>query len=103
MEGHLRRVGLWEYFDAIRCRDDVSRGKPWPDVYLAALEALGTPGESAIAFEDSHHGSKAAKAAGLFTVVVPNDITRTQAFDHADLVLESLADFPLADYVPPAI
>lgn len=103
VEGHLRRVGLWEYFHAIRCRDDVSRGKPWPDVYLAALEALGTRGENAIAFEDSHHGSKAAKAAGLFTVVVPNDITRTQAFDHADLVLESLADFPLLEYLAPPI
>jgi HAD superfamily hydrolase (TIGR01509 family) len=99
VEGHLRRLGLWEYFHAIRCRDDVARGKPAPDVYLAALEAVGVEAGQAIAFEDSHHGSQAAKAAGIYTVVVPNDLTRTQRFDHADLVLTSLLEFRLLDHV----
>jgi HAD superfamily hydrolase (TIGR01509 family) len=101
VEGHLRRLGLWEHFHAIRCRDDVAHAKPAPDLFLAALDAVGARPEHAIAFEDSHHGSMAAKSAGLFTVVVPNDLTRQQTFDHADLVLDSLADFVLRDHVVP--
>jgi HAD superfamily hydrolase (TIGR01509 family) len=103
VEGHLRRLGLFEYFHAVRCRGDVARAKPAPDLYLSALEALGVTAAQAIAFEDSHHGSQAAKAAGIYTVVVPNDLTRTQAFGHADLVLESLADFPVRRYVRPGV
>jgi HAD superfamily hydrolase (TIGR01509 family) len=103
VEGHLRRIGLWEHFHAVRCRDDVARAKPWPDLFLAALEAVGIPPNQAIAFEDSHHGSQAAKAAGIYTVVVPNDLTRQQTFDHVDVLLDSLADFPIRDYLPLAI
>ena len=51
----------------------------------------------AIAFEDSPNGVTAAKAAGLFCVAVPNPITATLALDDADLVVESLADVPLAE------
>jgi HAD superfamily hydrolase (TIGR01509 family) len=99
VEGHLRRVGLWGHFRAIRGCEDVVHAKPAPDLFLAALDALGARPEDAIAFEDSHHGSMAAKAAGVFTVVVPNDLTRQQSFDHVDLVLDSLADFCLSDHL----
>jgi HAD superfamily hydrolase (TIGR01509 family) len=99
VEGHLERIGLREYFHAVRCREHVAQAKPAPDLFLAAVDAVGVEPAAAIAFEDSHHGSMAAKAAGLFTVVVPNDLTRTQSFDHADLLLESLADFDLDTYV----
>lgn len=99
VEGHLRRLGLFEYFHAVRTRDDVARGKPHPDLFLAALDAVGVDPARAVAFEDSYHGSVAAKAAGLYTVVVPNRLTREQAFDHADLVIESLLDFPVRRYL----
>jgi beta-phosphoglucomutase-like phosphatase (HAD superfamily) len=49
-----------------------------------------------MAFEDSHHGSLAARRAGLRCVAVPTAITRGQDFTHADLVLESLAGVDLA-------
>lgn len=101
VEGHLRRLGLREYFHAVRTRDDVARAKPWPDVYLAALEAVGVEAARAVAFEDSFHGSRAAKAAGLYTVVVPNRLTRSQRFEHADLLLDSLVDFPVRRFLPP--
>lgn len=99
VEGHLRRLDLFEYFHAVRTRDDVARGKPHPDLFLAALDALGVPATQAIAFEDSHNGSLAAKAAGMYTVVVPNDLTRVQDFAHVDLVLDSLVDFPVRRYL----
>jgi HAD superfamily hydrolase (TIGR01509 family) len=95
VEGHLRRLGLFEYFHAIRCRDDVEVTKPAPDLFLAALEAVGVAPQNAIAFEDSLNGLRAAKAAGIYTVVVPNRITRSQAFDNADLIVGSLLEFSL--------
>lgn len=103
VEGHLRRLGLFEHFHAVRGREDVARAKPAPDLFVSALEAVGVEPGAAVAFEDSRHGSRAAKAAGIYTVVVPNEITRGQSFEHADLVLESLLDFPVGRYLAPAL
>ncbi len=96
VEGHLGRLGVLEHFTAVRCRDHVERGKPHPDLFLAALESVGADPARSVALEDSHHGCTAAKAAGMVCVVAPNDVTRSQRFDHADLVVESLADVSLA-------
>jgi putative hydrolase of the HAD superfamily len=53
--------------------------------------------EEGIAFEDSLNGIRAAKAAGLFCVAVPNPITETFALDEADVLLRSLEEVPLDD------
>jgi HAD superfamily hydrolase (TIGR01509 family) len=95
VEGHLDRLGLLDRFAVVRCRDHVDRAKPHPDLFAAALDAIGVQPSRSVALEDSRHGCSAAKAAGMFCVVVPNDVTRTQAFDHADLVVESLTDVSL--------
>jgi HAD superfamily hydrolase (TIGR01509 family) len=95
VDRHLERMGLTSYFDAVRCRDDVSRGKPEPEIYRAALAALGCAAENAVAFEDSLPGSEAASRAGIFCVVVPNPSTRHHTFPHASLRLESLAEVTL--------
>jgi putative hydrolase of the HAD superfamily len=98
IERHLGRLGRLEGLDAIvAANGDTARAKPRPDLYLEALEQLGLDADEAIAFEDSLNGIRAAKAAGLVCVAVPNPITATMAFDEADLVLESLADVPLRD------
>ncbi|MDX6542427.1 MAG: hypothetical protein QOK32_30, partial [Gaiellaceae bacterium] len=60
-----------------------------------ALDRLALGPEEAIAFEDSPNGIKAAKAAGIFCVAIPNGVTAALGFDEADLVLDSLADLPL--------
>jgi len=93
--GHLARLGLQHYFEAIKGAEDVEKTKPDPHLYLAALEALQVSANQAIALEDSPNGIRAAKAAGLFCVAVPNDLTRQLALDQADLVLPSLADVSL--------
>jgi HAD superfamily hydrolase (TIGR01509 family) len=95
--GHLERLGLLDRFATVRTIDDVARGKPWPDLFLAAVEALGGDPRRSVAFEDSHNGSRAATAAGLYCVVAPNEMTRGQDFSHADLVVPSLTDVHLAD------
>lgn len=97
VDPHLSRLGLRDYFDVVRCRDDVGdRGKPDPAVYQAAVDGLGVAAGSAVAFEDSPIGALAAKRAGLYCVAVPNQMTRQLSFDHADLRVVSLAAQPLA-------
>jgi HAD superfamily hydrolase (TIGR01509 family) len=97
---HLARLERAEHFDAILAADhDVARAKPAPTLYLEALDVLGLDAEEAIAFEDSPNGIKAAKAAGIFCVAVPNSVTAGLGLDEADLVLDSLADLPLAELI----
>ena len=93
--GHLARLGLDGYFECVRGFDDVLAAKPDPGVYRAVLEELGLAPDEAIAIEDSLNGVLAAKRAGLFCVAVPNEVTRRQALEAADLQLISLKDMPL--------
>jgi beta-phosphoglucomutase-like phosphatase (HAD superfamily) len=95
---HLARLDRVNGWDAIVAADgDVERAKPQPTLYLEALATLGLQPHEAIAFEDSLNGIRAAKAAGLFVVAVPNPITETFALDEADLVLGSLEQLSLED------
>lgn len=95
VHGHLQRLGLYDQFDVIKCKDEVSNPKPDPDLYLAVLDELNIPAEQAIAFEDSPHGVMAARRAGIFCVAVPTAITKLLPLDHASMRLTSLADIPL--------
>ena len=95
VEPHLERLGLRSYFDSVVTRDDVEFAKPRPDLYLESVSRLGVGPSEAVAFEDSPNGVTAAKAAGLFCVAIPCDLTRTLGFDHADLHIHSLADHTL--------
>ena len=92
---HLGRLERTVGWDAIITADrDHARAKPNPLMYLEALDMLGIAAEEAVVFEDSPNGVAAAKAAGIFVVAIPNDVTRDFGLDDADLVLESLTDLP---------
>jgi HAD superfamily hydrolase (TIGR01509 family) len=95
--GHLERLGLLDRFVCLSCFDGRRRGKPAPDLYLAACEALGVAPGDALAVEDSGNGVAAAKAAGLRCVAVPHDLTRDHDLSPADIVVPSLADLPLEE------
>jgi beta-phosphoglucomutase-like phosphatase (HAD superfamily) len=95
--GHLERLHLHAEWDAVRTRDDVARTKPAPDLYLAAVEALGVAPREAVAFEDSMNGIAAAKDAGLWCVAVPNALTAGMDLSRADVRLHSLAETPLEE------
>jgi HAD superfamily hydrolase (TIGR01509 family) len=98
VDRHLARLERAEHFDEIVTADhDPERGKPRPTLYLEALELLGVEADEAIAFEDSPNGVTAAKAAGIYTVAVPNGVTAMLRLDEADLVLEELAEVPLRE------
>jgi len=74
---HLTHTGLLPHFDAVVTRDDVARGKPFPDLYLAAAAALGQPPGACLALEDSHSGVRAAHAAGVPVIMVPDLLPAT--------------------------
>jgi HAD superfamily hydrolase (TIGR01509 family) len=90
--GHLAALGLADRFDFVACREDVPSPKPEPDLYRLVLNQFGLRGHEAIAFEDSHTGTLAAKRAGLWVVAVPNASTSHHDFGHVDLEVGSLAD-----------
>jgi HAD superfamily hydrolase (TIGR01509 family) len=92
VDNHLKRLGLFDFFEAILCGDDVIRTKPDPGLYLAALRALNVQAGEAVVFEDSPNGILAANAAGIFSVAVPNPLTAQLGVDHARLVLKSLEE-----------
>ncbi|MDZ5078694.1 HAD family phosphatase [Nesterenkonia sp. HG001] len=69
----LDDVGILEMVDVVRTLDDVSAGKPAPDLYLAAAAALGVSPDRAVAFEDSPAGAHAAGAAGMTVIGVNAD------------------------------
>ena len=97
---HLERLEKAVGWDAICTADrDRARAKPSPTLYLEALEQLGVAASEAVAFEDSPNGVLAAKAAGVYCVAVPNEVTRELGLEEAgaDLVLDSLADLPPDD------
>jgi HAD superfamily hydrolase (TIGR01509 family) len=94
---HLERLEEEVGWDAICTADrDPVRAKPAPTLYLEALELLDVTADEAVAFEDSPNGVLAAKAAGIFCVAVPNEVTRDLGLEEAgaDLVLGSLAELP---------
>ncbi|HEX7620303.1 MAG TPA: HAD-IA family hydrolase [Anaerolineales bacterium] len=97
VDAYLHRLEFLDLFDAVICREDAPRLKPDPDLFLAALSALHIHADRALAFEDSPNGIKAAKAAGLRVVGVPNSITARLGPLPADLSLASLSDLPLSD------
>ncbi len=96
VDAHLHRLGLFESFEAVLCADDVSRAKPYPDLYLAACSALKTEPSEAVAIEDSPNGIRAAKDAGLGCLAVPNSLTKGLDLSLADAVVESLQGVTLA-------
>jgi HAD superfamily hydrolase (TIGR01509 family) len=95
VRGHLVRLGIFDRFDCLRCRDDVANAKPEPDLYIAVLECLGVAASEAIAIEDSPNGVLAAKRAGLRCIAIPNSITARLDLGQADVLLGSLAEVTL--------
>lgn len=69
---HMKISGLGDYFQAIIGGDQVTLSKPKPDIYLKACEAVGMDPKDVIAVEDSPNGIRAAHAAGMKPVMIPD-------------------------------
>jgi len=92
----LERFGLRDCFRAVIAREDYQRDKPEPDAFLRACDALGEPPASCLVVEDSYKGLRAARAARIPCVVVPNDYTRGADFSSAAAILSSIRELTLA-------
>ncbi len=68
----LAELGLTSRLTCVVRSDQVARGKPFPDVFVAAAERLGVPPAECVAFEDAPIGILAARAAGMRTVAISN-------------------------------
>ena len=94
IETVLRSVGLRSCFSAVMSTEQVAHGKPAPDIYLGAARKLGVSPQRAAAIEDSGNGLRAAAAAGMLVVAIPNrDFPPpADALALADVTLESLEE-----------
>lgn len=103
----LAHHDLREYFTATVSSAEVARGKPNPDVYLAAAEQLGLAASDCLAVEDSSNGLRAAAAAGMAVVAMPNEtyppasdaiaravFTARDLFEVRDFLLRGLPEKP---------
>jgi HAD superfamily hydrolase (TIGR01509 family) len=68
--------GLDRYLQTIVYADEVTHGKPAPDIYLSAAERLGADPRRCVAVEDSSSGIRSAHAAGMQVLAIPNPIHR---------------------------
>ena len=71
-ERYTKKIGLYEYFDAIVCADMVEFGKPAPDIYAYACNTLNVDPKDTLAVEDSPNGCMSAYKAGCNVVMVPD-------------------------------
>ena len=76
-EEHLERAGVLALIDVLVARDDITHGKPHPQSFLRAAERLGAKPAQCLALEDSYNGVRAAHAAGMATIMVPDMLPPT--------------------------
>lgn len=95
IERHLGPRGLLDRFAVLSCAGDGVRGKPDPATYTLACRHLDADPARSIALEDSPNGVRAAKAAGMTCVAVPNGLSRDLDVSHADLVVGTLLEIDL--------
>lgn len=96
---NLGDTGLLDYFDIVIGGDQVERGKPDPDIYLKAASALSSAPSKCLALEDSANGVKAAVAAGMTVVQIPDLVPPSdELLQLGHIVLSSLADVPKYDF-----
>ncbi len=77
----MEMTGLNRFLQAMVTGDQVTRGKPDPEIYLLACRSLGTDPQHTLAIEDSRNGILSASAAGMPTVMVPDMIAPTQELE----------------------
>lgn len=91
----LDRLGITGKFDYVVDAGTIARGKPDPEIFLAAATALGVLPADCFGVEDAVAGVASIKSAGMYAVGVGDPQTLRQA----DVVIPGLAQFRLSDYL----
>ncbi len=97
LDGLLRRFGLSHRFAMVLTSEDVTHGKPHPEIYLRAAERMGVEPRAMLVLEDSEAGTRAAAAAGAHIISVPHAHSRAHDFSVAKAIAASLADPVILD------
>lgn len=96
---HLSAAGLIDLFETVVTRDDVIHPKPHPEPYLTAAARLKADPSSCLALEDSFAGVRAAHAAGMQTVMVPDLVQPNDEIRELGItIMDSLLDVHLAAF-----
>lgn len=96
LQAVLTATGLTDAFDHTGTSNDVTHGKPHPELYLAALDALNVQPDQALVFEDSPSGIAAARAAGIDVVAIASSLSPEVLVGHGAL-------FAIPDFTDPAL
>jgi mannitol-1-/sugar-/sorbitol-6-/2-deoxyglucose-6-phosphatase len=88
----LKRLDIQKYIEFAHSAEHEAKGKPFPDVFLSTAKRLGVAASDCVVFEDSLNGVKAAKAAGMKCVAVPEQPHDAVKFQEADLIVASLEE-----------
>jgi beta-phosphoglucomutase-like phosphatase (HAD superfamily) len=93
-EAILKACCLDGFFSCVSCRNSRLRGKPSPDIFLAAAKELGVEPEDCVVVEDSTFGVRAAKAAGMKVIAVATGKHKRKelADERPDILVDTLQD-----------
>jgi HAD superfamily hydrolase (TIGR01509 family) len=92
LDACLTRFNMHHRFSFFLTAEDVTHGKPNPEIYLTAADRFGLSPVELLVLEDSQNGCLAAAASGAFTVAVPGEHSRSHDFSSASLIAENLSD-----------
>ncbi|HUB67927.1 MAG TPA: HAD-IA family hydrolase [Candidatus Methylacidiphilales bacterium] len=95
----LEVLGIGRFFDAIVAAEDVTRGKPDPEVFLTAASRLEVTAKDAVIFEDALVGIAAARAAKMRVAAVTTT-NRREALHEADWVVDRLDELSVTELWP---
>ena len=97
VEHNLNAIGVTPaFFDALVTGSDVTRQKPFPDIFLKGAELIGVPPENCVVVEDSINGIKAAKTAGAVSIGVTTSFSREELDEKAgpDFIIDDINQLP---------
>lgn len=86
----LDGLGIRDVFSVLQASDEITRGKPDPEIYKETIRKLGLKSEDCVVLEDSENGVLAGSRAGCTVIAVPSEYTRTHDFSPADMVVRDL-------------
>jgi HAD superfamily hydrolase (TIGR01509 family) len=92
IEGYLSKLNIRKYFSVVCTSNDVQNVKPDPELFLLAAKKLELDPSDLIVFEDSPNGIKAAKAAGITCIAIPNEVTKNMDLSLATRIVHSFAE-----------